>query len=159
MRKYSKLYRWMVGVAAITFLSIGLNDQTFAQSESEAYGYTRVYTDENGISHYDDIPVPFEIRNFAPPAGPIGVSESMNAKSVLFINLPFGWDGDWHPTPRKQFAIFISGTQVVSTSDGEVRTFGPGDVVLLEDTTGKGHAVKVTSPNGSIAMMVPLTSE
>ena len=33
----------------------------------------------------------------------------------------------------------------VQVSDGEVRHFGPGDVVLVDDTTGKGHVSWVTS--------------
>ena len=33
----------------------------------------------------------------------------------------------------------LSGACEVETSDGNVKRFGPGDIILLEDTWGKGH--------------------
>jgi len=34
----------------------------------------------------------------------------------------------------------------VELSDGTKRRIGPGDLVLLEDTTGKGHVTRLVSP-------------
>ena len=44
---------------------------------------------------------------------------------------------------QRQLNVFLSGETEVETGDGVKRTFGPGDVVLLEDTTGLGHRGKV----------------
>jgi hypothetical protein len=38
---------------------------------------------------------------------------------------------------------FLRGGDVVTPSDGETRRFGPGDLLLLEDTAGKGHSTRV----------------
>jgi len=48
---------------------------------------------------------------------------------------------DWtaHVAPRKQWLIGISGRVAITTSDGQCREVGPGDVILAEDTTGRGH--------------------
>lgn len=46
---------------------------------------------------------------------------------------------DWHPAPKRLLHFFLAGECEVSVSDGEVRTFQTGDIVLAEDTTGKGH--------------------
>lgn len=39
--------------------------------------------------------------------------------------------------------IGLSGTIEVTVSDGEVRVFGAGSALLLEDIRGKGHFTKV----------------
>jgi hypothetical protein len=44
----------------------------------------------------------------------------------------------------------------VQTSNGEVRRFGPGDVVLLEDTTGKGHRSRVVGDRDVLGAVVQL---
>jgi hypothetical protein len=31
----------------------------------------------------------------------------------------------------------------ITTGDGEIRLFGPGSIVLVDDTTGKGHNTRV----------------
>ena len=43
-----------------------------------------------------------------------------------------------------------------TASDGTVRTLGPGAVLVMEDTDGKGHATRVTSPDDVLAVMVHL---
>ncbi len=57
----------------------------------------------------------------------------------MFVTFPVGWHGDWHPAPRCQFQFFLAGTVGAESGDGRTRYFGPGDAVLVEDTTGTGH--------------------
>src|ERR1700738_1711458 len=66
--------------------------------------------------------------------GPWPVSE------ILFVEPPQGL-ADWEPhvAPRKQWGILLAGSAAIVTSDGQRREFGPGDVLLLEDTVGEGH--------------------
>ena len=52
----------------------------------------------------------------------------------------------WHHAPSAQFAINLTGHLQVLVSDGSTRKIGPGDLVFLEDTTGKGHVTKLLSP-------------
>jgi uncharacterized cupin superfamily protein len=40
--------------------------------------------------------------------------------------------------------VLLSGTVEVETSDGNVQRFKPGDILLLEDTWGKGHRLRNT---------------
>jgi quercetin dioxygenase-like cupin family protein len=60
----------------------------------------------------------------------------------VFLAAPKGWSGDWHPAPCRQIFSFLSGEIEVEVSDGETRRFVPGDALLMEDTTGKGHATR-----------------
>jgi uncharacterized cupin superfamily protein len=83
----------------------------------------------------------------------------IKAEGVLFISSPSNWHGDWHPAPRRQFYFPLSGELEVEVSDGEVRRFSSGDVLLLEDTFGKGHISRVVSNERGYAVFVPLGKE
>jgi quercetin dioxygenase-like cupin family protein len=111
-----------------------------------AIHYTRFWSDSTGESHFEDDEITFASSNFAPPAPPLDVSAFAPAQQVGFVRMAAGWYGDWHPAPRRQFMFNLAGEVEVQVSDGEVRTFRPGDVVLLEDTTGKGHTTRIVSP-------------
>ncbi len=78
------------------------------------------------------------------------------ASDVRFIGAPAGWDSDPHPAPRRQYVVMLAGTCEATTSDGEVRVFTPGDVVLLEDTSGAGHRTRVPDGADWLAMVVVL---
>jgi hypothetical protein len=41
-------------------------------------------------------------------------------------------------------------------SDGEVRTFGPGCVTLVEDTTGKGHESRLIGDKDVLTLVIQL---
>ncbi|MFW9925434.1 MAG: hypothetical protein ACFFDM_01575, partial [Candidatus Thorarchaeota archaeon] len=66
------------------------------------------------------------------------------------------WFGDWHPTPKRQMFVYISGKMEAQVSDGEVRIFGPGSVTLVEDTTGKGHKSRVIGDQDVLTIVIQL---
>jgi hypothetical protein len=43
----------------------------------------------------------------------------------------------------------------VEVSDGSKRKIGPGDLVYLEDTTGKGHITRLLSPVTALFIQPP----
>lgn len=104
--------------------------------------HDRIFSDESGESHFGRVDVDLASTNYAPPAPPLDVSTPDPAERVLFFRAPVGWTGDFHPSPRRQLYIGLSGSIEVTVSDGEVRVYPPGSVVLLEDTHGKGHYTK-----------------
>jgi hypothetical protein len=118
--------------------------------------YVRVYADDGGESHYADVEVELTAMDFAPPAPPLHLSPMTQATGVAFLRFPPAWIGDWHPTPRRQFILFLTGEVTGETSDGECRSHGPGSVVLLEDTTGRGHRSWVTGDGEVLAAVVQL---
>jgi len=69
---------------------------------------------------------------------------------------PSGWFGDWHPAPRKQVFLILSGECEAEVSDGEVRRFGSGGVLLVEDTWGRGHKTRVLSSEDMVVAVVQL---
>ena len=105
--------------------------------------YTRIYCDAAGESHFEDVAVSVAPLNFAPPAPPVSVAAPIRAERLILAEFPPAWASNWHPAPRRQFYFHLSGTLEVKASDGEVRRFSPGSLILLEDTTGKGHCTRV----------------
>jgi hypothetical protein len=112
---------------------------------------TRVYADELGESHFDDVWIPLK------DAGPIGyLSEPIPAKEVIFrLNDP-GYDYDWHPAPRKQFIVLLDGAIELEVSDGERRTLQGGEILLLEDTAGRGHRTRNIEPKERQSVFIVL---
>lgn len=104
--------------------------------------YTHLYSDPSGESHFADKITETHSANFAPPAPALNLSEYVSTKRFAFLVLPEGWYGDSHPAPSRQFMIVIRGEVESTTSDGESRRFKVGDVLLLEDTSGKGHTTR-----------------
>lgn len=100
---------------------------------------TRLYCDEAGESHFEDIEIELHEVDFAPPAPPMLLSAYTDASRFALLGCPPGWHGDWHPAPHRQWMLLLSGRVGVEVSDGETRDIKAGAIVLLEDTTGRGH--------------------
>lgn len=118
--------------------------------------YTRIYCDSYGESHFEDVSVKTAPVVFAPPAPPLNMAEPLEAERTILCTIPAKWVGDWHPAPRRQFYFQMSGELEVEVSDGEIRRFSAGSLVLLEDTTGKGHLTRVVGDTVVDAVFVQL---
>ncbi len=110
----------------------------------------RIHADSTSSSHYQDYELGLERADLAPSAPPLQVSEFEEAARYGFAAAPAGWTGEWHPAPRRQVALTLAAELDVEVGDGAVRRFGPGSVVLLDDTTGTGHATRVVGSNDAL---------
>lgn len=118
--------------------------------------YVRIVDTAGGGTCFVDGDEPLELAEFAPPAPALGVSASAPSRLVSFIGAPAGWDSPAHPAPARQWVVMLHGTVEATTSDGEVRRFGPGVAVLVEDTGGVGHRTRVVGDEDWLAMVVVL---
>jgi hypothetical protein len=101
------------------------------------FSITRVYADKNGDSQFEDMDIPLH------SSGPIGqLSVAIGAKSIIFREVEPGYDWNFHNAPERQYIILLDGEIEIETSLHERRTFKGGDVLLMEDVTGKGHRTK-----------------
>lgn len=99
--------------------------------------YTRIYNDNNGDSHFEDVNILLSDH------GIIGqLSEIYPVKSVQFRENGPDYNWDFHTAPDRQFIILLDGEIEITTSLGEVRNFKGGDIILVEDIKGKGHKTK-----------------
>jgi quercetin dioxygenase-like cupin family protein len=117
--------------------------------------YTRLFSDHQGESHFTDVEIEFASANYAPGAPPLNLSASTNARQFGFMEARAGWSSDWHPSSGRNFFIVISGGWEVTASDGETRRFGVGSVLLVEDTSGKGHTSRVLSDSVAVMLELP----
>ena len=92
----------------------------------------RVYATADGETHIEQVEV-------APTAGPLPLT---NLRAVSYSPAKV----EWHRAPARQFAINLTGEIEAEVSDGTKQRIGPGDLVFLEDTTGKGHITRLLSP-------------
>jgi hypothetical protein len=116
----------------------------------------RIVATSDGGSRFIDDTIDLVDGDFAPPAPPLGLGPVAGARSVRFIGAEAGWDSPPHPAPARQWVVMVRGIVEATTTDGEVRRFGPGDAVLLEDTTGGGHRTRVLAGEPWLAMVVVL---
>jgi hypothetical protein len=112
--------------------------------------YFRIYADEQGESHFEDL----DIELHALPNGS-AYSDLVPATGVIFRRTPADQYADWHPAPRRQFVITLSGEAEIEASDGEIRHIGPGTIMLAEDTTGKGHITRGVGTQERISIFIP----
>ena len=112
---------------------------------------TRFYTGSDGESHFEDIDVPLESTGGADRR-----SELMKATGIFFRETGGDYNLDWHNAPRRQFVITLEGEVEIVIGDGTKRQFGPGDVFLAEDTTGRGHISRAVNNQPRKAIFVTL---
>jgi quercetin dioxygenase-like cupin family protein len=118
--------------------------------------YTRLFSDDQGESHFDEIEIEFVSTDYVAGSAPLKLSPQQAAVDYRFMDAPAGWTSDWHPSSARNLFVVLSGEWEVTASDGEARRFGPSDALLVEDTAGKGHSSRVTSEESSLAVMIEL---
>jgi hypothetical protein len=95
---------------------------------------TRLYTGSDNESHFEDTNIELE------SAGDIGhLSERLNATGIIFRRTEPDYNYIWHNAPQRQYIIMLDGAVDVEIGDGTIRRFSTGDVLFVEDTTGRGH--------------------
>jgi quercetin dioxygenase-like cupin family protein len=65
---------------------------------------------------------------------------------------------DWHNAPSwRRYVIPLSGRfEVEVSADGTVKSFGPGEILLAEDSTGKGHKTRAVGGKDCVWLFVEL---
>jgi quercetin dioxygenase-like cupin family protein len=71
------------------------------------------------------------------------VSDLIECHSVRLAETAPGGVYDWHPAPRKQYVVTLSGTIEFTFGNYEILVVKPGDVFLANDLEGKGHKWKI----------------
>lgn len=98
---------------------------------------TRIYSDSNGDSHFEAMEIALTDK------GEIGfLSEHYAVTRLQFRKVSADYDYDFHCAPQKQYIILLDGGVEIETSLGESRQFATGEILLVEDVTGKGHKTK-----------------
>jgi quercetin dioxygenase-like cupin family protein len=121
--------RVLVAVALGVAFGLGWS-AALAQQARKPIMMTRIYTGADGQSHSEQVAMKFANG---------GATEMMKATGVEFSSRPAAPAGDWHTGPRRQFVITLNGQAELEVANGQKVPIGPGNINLIEDTTGKGH--------------------
>ena len=98
---------------------------------------TRLYTGKDNETHFEELD--YELLD----AGDIGkLSERIPVKEIIFRETDGNYNFDYHPAPQKQFIILLDGEIEIENGLGEKRRFKAGEILLVEDNTGRGHKTK-----------------
>jgi hypothetical protein len=112
---------------------------------------TKLYSDSNGDTHFEDIEIPLK------KAGIVGkLSDVLPANGVVFREVEPSYDWNFHPAPQRQYIVLLDGEIEIETSFGEKRIFKAGEVLLVEDTTGKGHKTRNLRPEKRRSIFITL---
>jgi hypothetical protein len=115
----------------------------------------RVYSGADGESHIAELPMALE--PFRDVEGAHGQGTPLQAASgIAFRVAPPGYVLDWHCAPRRQYSISLSGAAEIEVGDGTIARVEPGDLVLAEDLTGRGHVTRVIGKEPRVYAIVPL---
>jgi quercetin dioxygenase-like cupin family protein len=149
--------RWPIAVALVVVFVL----LSRAQAERDVVGaqarkpfmMTRLYTGPDGQTHSEEIEAKFT-------AG--GNSEVFKLLQVTGAELHRGSAGsviDWHPGPRRQYVITLSGRGELEIAGGRRIPVEPGHIELIEDTTGKGHITRVLGGEDRVTLWLPLADQ
>ena len=112
-------------------------------------GTFRLYTGPDGQSHVEAIDI----------TRTPDWTKGIDTTQISFRESPVGNFIDWHPAPRRQFVIILSGQLEIGLGDGSTHVFGPGDARLVEDVTGKGHTTRVKGAVPCMTATIPLAKQ
>ncbi len=110
----------------------------------------RLYTGDDQQSHLEELKVKFAPGQLAEqtPLQP--------ATGVIFTRMAPGAFVDWHNASRRQYVITLAGSVEIGLGDGSTHRFGPGEGILAEDLTGKGHTTRAVGDEARVMMIIPL---
>ena len=106
----------------------------------------RLYTGDDGESHIEAI----ELESHPDFAA------LQAATGIVFRRVEPGYFSDWHCAPRRQFVITLEGEVEIGLGDGSLHRFGPGQAMLAEDLTGRGHTTRAVGDQPRLTATIPL---
>ncbi len=112
---------------------------------------TRIYAAEDGYSYFQDV--------MQPLLYPVGnnqlITKPLGSNPCRLFEFASDFVCDWHLSTPPGYYIYIQGGQEVEVSSGEKRSFKAGDIILAEDTTGRGHRSRSNTAVAGRAIIIP----
>jgi hypothetical protein len=112
---------------------------------------TRIYTGPDGKTKVEELELPLKARDTGSD-----VSASVAVSSLQFRRTTPAYSLDWHPAPRRQLVVTLAGESEIELEGGRTLRFGPGHILLAEDTTGQGHKSRAVPGTDRIALDIVL---
>ncbi len=107
-------------------------------------GIFRVFAGADGESHIEELDLDRHPE----------FKSLRNLTEARILQFPELRNMDFHPLPERRLIIHLSGEAEIGLSDGTKHIFRPGDVRLMEDTTGRGHTHRDLSQNTAVYILL-----
>jgi len=151
-----KIIRACIGAAFMCLLVLLLTPRTqptvvLAQTHAPVT-ITRLFTGPDGQTHSDETEADFSGQGGLFKLMPVNGAEIRRAS-------PGGGPATWHTGPQRQYVITLKGHGELEIADGKKIAVGPGDIELIEDTTGRGHITRVTGTDDRIILLLQLVDQ
>jgi hypothetical protein len=144
------LFGWiptLVLVASTKWTTLG---SILAQGRSPIK-VTRIYTGSDGKTKAEEYEIPLKAQDRGTDLSP-----TVAVTSLQFRRTNQDYYLDWHPAPRRQYVVTLSGESEIELEGGKKIRLGPGHILLAEDTTGKGHISRAAGSKDRISLVIPL---
>jgi hypothetical protein len=142
----------LVGLLVLISMARAERDVVAAQSHKSVF-ITRLYTGQDGQTHAEEVETTFIA------ATPSDIGRLMKVTGAELHRTPAGTVIDWHPAPRRQYAITLSGRGEIELAGGKKISLEPGHIELAEDTTGKGHITRTVGSEDRVTIQFPLADQ
>ena len=147
-----------LSAAALTGLFVLVSDAQSGRDASPSQKHkplmmTRLYTGPDGQTHAEEVEAKFTAGN---------ANEVFRLMKITGGELHRAAPGtviDWHTAPRRQYVITLSGQAELEVAGGKKIHVGPGNIDLVEDTTGKGHITRVTGTEDRVTLQLPVSDQ
>jgi len=116
--------------------------------------FIRLNSESDGAARIEDWAV--QLTPEHPELDELSVSIPLAASAAVFVQAPAGGGHAQQPEASRQLVVVLAGECDV-TASGQTRTGRPGDVLLVEDTSGQGHSSQ--TGQGFLALMIALPPE
>ena len=107
-------------------------------------GMYRIFAGSDGESHIEELKL----------ADPPELGAMTNVSEVKVQEFEGTRDMPLHPLPERRLIIHLSGEVEITTSDGAKQIFRAGDIRLMDDVTGKGHAHVDLTPSEGVYIIL-----
>ena len=107
-------------------------------------GMYRVFTSSDGESHIEELKLEDRPE----------LDAMTNIAAVQVREFDGSRDMDFHPLPERRLIIHLSGEVEITTSDGSKQVLRAGDIRLMEDTSGRGHAHLYLTPSAAVYVVL-----
>lgn len=104
----------------------------------------RVFAGSDGESHIEEL----RLEDHPELGALTNISEVKVQKFDGSRDMPL------HPLPERRLIIHLSGEVEITTSDGSKQLFKAGDVRLMDDVTGRGHAHLDLTPSSAVYVIL-----
>jgi hypothetical protein len=100
----------------------------------------RLYTGEDGRSHFEDTDLPD--------------GEPLQVGPVRFLSFD-DHTQSLHPAAQRQLIVVLHGRIEIGCADGDF-AIGTGEIMLADDTTGEGHTHRMSGGVRTAVLPLPL---